>query len=100
MSMFTTASGATYETMMSEAGRLMARKLGRDTKWTNVIAVFPSRLPAMEDTHRWKMVDGNLIGWNKYGTRTARLVPEQVRPGMLLWSPKGFKSTVIQRKVG
>jgi hypothetical protein len=92
-----TESGARYD-LEVVAGRLRVAKAGRPS-WT-AVAVYPDRIPFLEATVRWSKDGEFLCGFNAAGTRTVRLIPGQVRPGMVLWSPKGFRSTCIKQVFG
>jgi hypothetical protein len=93
MRTITTESGSEY-TAKIENGRLLVRREGQ-AEWSRAIAVFEDRLPFLEATVRWTREGEFLCGYNDKGNRTVRLVPSQVRKGMVLWSPQGLRSTEI-----
>jgi hypothetical protein len=77
--------------------QLWAVKTGR-TDHTLVIGIYPDRLPFVASSSVWQVQpDGRLAGFNSNGVRTVLLVPDQLRPGMILYNPNGLLSTRIVR---
>lgn len=95
MRFITTSSGSQYITTVEE-GILYAHKVdGNVEGWTKVIAVYEDRYEFLEATTKWEWDGGFLCGYNDQGTRTVKLVPDQIRPGQHFWAPGGFWSTAI-----
>jgi hypothetical protein len=92
-----TQSGSMYHCIL-EGTRLVVQKPGG--KPSRAIAVFPDRVPALEATTRWRHEGKVLLGFNAKGSRTCRLVTDQVLEGMIFWSPNGLRSTPIKEVYG
>ena len=90
-----TKSGTRYSvTGLSKKGMLMVRRNGG--KEQKVVAIYPDRLAAFQAATAWQDApDGRLEGRNREGVRTCLLVKGQVRPGMILVSAHGLRSTEV-----
>jgi hypothetical protein len=64
-----------------------------------VVAVYPNRIPAIMAASVVTNEGEYLVGYNELGTRTFKIIPDQVKPGMILFSRSGFRSTEIQKVV-
>jgi len=70
----------------------------RKSGWTaprKAVAIYPDRLPFVKATTKWLKDGEYVLGFNAKGTRTVRLRPDQLKVGMVLWSPEGLESTTI-----
>lgn len=94
-----TRSGAIYQVATHNDARrgpvLFVRKDGQD--WTPVVAIYRDRLPYLMDTVsiEKEACGPCVVGRNAAGRQTFRLIPDQVRPGMILANRRGFRSTEI-----
>lgn len=89
-----TKSGACYVlTGFTEKGNPMWSRDGAAP--VAMVGLFPDRLPFFEATTKWQRNGDRLEGYNAQGVRTLSFIPDQVRVGMILASPKGNRSTEI-----
>ena len=61
------------------------------------VAVYPDRVDHFLDSKSFENREGKLVGLNENGNVTCQFYPEQVKVGMVLVSPKGFRSTTITK---
>lgn len=90
----TTKSGAVYYGSISPMGTLMVSK-GKEP--VSAVGIFPNRLPFFKATVKWvyEGTKGVLQGYNAKGTRTIKVEPHKVLPGMILVNPRGLRSTEV-----
>jgi len=101
-----TASGSEYNvgvsTIRTKGGEtkcLHAFRYGIDGEtWdSKCVAVYPDRLDHFLASKSFEERDGKLVGLNEAGKVTCQFYASQVREGMMLVNPHGFKSTIITK---
>jgi len=90
-----TESGSVYHLTANSRGILVADKKGSTMDPQPVIAVYKDRLPMLEDTVRVVREGVYTCGYNARGACTLRLIPTQIRRGMILANRRGLRSTPI-----
>ena len=90
-----TQSGSLYLADVSSTGDVLRVRKSGWTAARKALAVYPDRLPFLKATTKWLKDGGYVLGYNAKGTRTVRLRPDQLKVGMVLWSPEGLESTTI-----
>jgi hypothetical protein len=70
--------------------------VSKDNKqWDACVAVYPDRLPFLMATVEVRQEGNMAVGRNAKGVVTLRVVPDQVRKGMILANRRGLRSTEI-----
>lgn len=99
MRFITTMSGSEYITTVDNGNLYVHKVDGDDPGWTKALAVYEDRYAFLEATAKWTREGEFVCGYNNKGTRTVRLIPDQVRKGMHFWAPGGLWSTEIVSSV-
>jgi hypothetical protein len=61
----------------------------------NVVAIRPSLLPNLMATKTIKKEGQFHVGFNEKGGQTLRIIPDQIKTGMILANRRGVRSTEI-----
>jgi len=95
--LITTASGAQYfgEVRQTERGPCLFVQKDGMASALPVVAVYPDRLPFLMATETVVQEGDRAVGRHANGTVTIRVIPDQVRKGMVLANRRGFLSTTI-----
>jgi hypothetical protein len=91
-----TESGSVYDVEFVEKG-LKVSKDGGPAQMA--IAIHPKLLPNVKATVRVEQQGPYHCGFNEQGNRTLRVIPDQIRTGMILANRRGFKTTRIVKVV-
>ncbi len=94
-----TKSGSVYEAELrsNRRGPVLFVRKAAGSKWWPVVAIYADRLPHLMDTVSVEPAAAGpfVVGTNAAGRQTFRLIPDQVRKGMVLANRRGFRSTEI-----